>query len=114
MFSNVGAKALMRWYFLLSQVLVVMIHISSDTGLKVIFVLSVVIISNPQIDFAPLPDEVNSSIAVSLMLTCACVCVCVCVCVCARARACVYVHLPGRLNLSVSVGTSGNRSPMLC
>ena len=75
-----------------------------------IFVLSVVIISNPQIDFAPLPDEVNSSIAVSLMLTCACVCVCVC----ARARVCVYVHLPGRLNLSVSVGTSGNRSPMLC
>ena len=90
MFSNVGANALMRWYFLLSQVLVVMIHISSDTGLKVIFVLSVVIISNPQIDFAPLPDEVNSSIAVSLMLTCACVCVCVCVCVCARVYTSIY------------------------
>ena len=44
--------------------------------------LSVVIISNPQIDFAPLPDEVNSCIAVSLMLTCVCVCVCVCVCLC--------------------------------
>ena len=86
MFSNDRAKALMKWYFLLSQVLVVMIHISSNTGLKVIFVLSVVIISNPQIDFAPLPDEVNSCIAVSLMLTCVCVCVCVCVCACVCIR----------------------------
>ena len=84
MFSNVGANALMRWYFLLSQVLVVMIHISSDTGVKVKFVLSVVIISNSHIDFVPLPYEVNSCIAVSLMLTCVCVCVCLCVCLCIR------------------------------
>ena len=90
MFSNVGAKALMRWYFLLSQVLVVMIHISSDTGVKVKFVLSVVIISNSHIDFVPLPYEVNSCIAVSLMLTCVCVCVFVCVFVCVRVYTSIY------------------------
>ena len=55
-FSNVGAEALIRWYFMLSLVLVVIIHIHSDKWLKVTFVLSVVIIPTPRVDFAPLPE----------------------------------------------------------
>ena len=60
-----------------SLVFVVIIHMRSDTGLKVTFVFSVVIIPTPRIDFAPLPefykqtffpsDEVNSCIPVSLI-----------------------------------------------
>ena len=61
-----------------SLVFVVIIHMRSDTGLKVTFVFSVVIIPTPQIDLALWPesykqtffpwDEVNSCKPVSLIL----------------------------------------------
>ena len=76
-FSNVCAEALIRWHFRFSLVFVVIIHIHSDTGLKVTFVFSVVITPSPRIDFAPLPelykqtflpsDEVNLCKPVSLI-----------------------------------------------
>ena len=55
-FSNVGAKALIRWDFTFSLVFAVIIHMRSDAGLKVTFLFSVVIIPTPRIDFAPLPE----------------------------------------------------------
>ena len=60
-----------------SLVFVVIINMRSDTGLKVTFVFSVVIIQTPRIDFNPLPelykqtffpsDEMNSCKYVSLI-----------------------------------------------
>ena len=41
---------------MLSLVFVVIIHMCSDTALKVTFVFSVVIIPTPRVDFAPLPE----------------------------------------------------------
>ena len=69
--------SLMLWHFMFSLVLVVIIHMCSDTGLKLTFVFSVVIIPTPRIDFALLPelykqtffplDELNSCKPVSLI-----------------------------------------------
>ena len=39
-----------------SLVFVVIIHMGSNTGLKVTFTFSVVIIPTPRINFAPLPE----------------------------------------------------------
>ena len=55
-FPDVGASALIRWDFAFSLVFVVTIHIGSDAGLKVTFVLSAVIILTTQTDFVPLPE----------------------------------------------------------
>ena len=62
---------------MLSLVFVVIIHIHSDTGLKITFVFSSVIIPTSWIDLVPLPElykqtflrsyEVNSSNPVSLI-----------------------------------------------